>query len=107
MAWSNQQRKAHSARLKAAWAKKKAEIPVAVSAEAEFQVDMVNRPPHYTFGKYEPADVADDWYGTEPLLWNANKYIARWDKKGDAIENLEKAIWYLSRKIGQLKGGRS
>jgi len=67
------------------------------------QNDTVNHPSHYTFSKYEVADVADEWYPHEPLLWNSNKYLARWDKKGDPIENLEKAIWYIQRKINQLK----
>lgn len=66
--------------------------------------DLVNHPPHYTFGKYEVIDVLMDWFGSEPLLWNATKYLARWDKKGDAIQNLEKAVWYINKKIEQLKG---
>jgi hypothetical protein len=65
--------------------------------------DMVNHPAHYTAGKYEVADVADDWYANDPHLWNATKYMARWDKKGDPIENLEKAIWFINRKINKLK----
>lgn len=70
---------------------------------AERENNMVNHPPHYTFSKYEVADVADEWFGTEPLLWNATKYLARWDKKGDAVENLEKAVWFIKRKIDKIK----
>ena len=68
-----------------------------------FEEDMVNYPSHYTFSEFEVADVADAWYPDEPHLWNANKYMARWNKKGDPVENLEKAIWYLKRKINILK----
>lgn len=66
--------------------------------------DLVNHPPHYTFGKYEVVYVLQDWFPNEPLLWNATKYLPRWDKKGDPIENLEKAVWYINKKIEQLKG---
>ena len=68
-----------------------------------FEEDMVNHPSHYTFSEYEVVDVADAWYPDEPHLWNANKYMARWNKKGDPVENLEKAIWYLKRKLNILK----
>lgn len=71
---------------------------------ADAKVDMVNHPPHYTKGKYEAADVLDDWFLTEPHLWNAGKYMSRWDAKGDPVENLEKAIWFINRKISYLKG---
>ena len=67
------------------------------------EVDMVNHPPHYTSGKYEVIDVLEDWFAHEPLLWQTVKYLGRWDKKGDPLENLEKAEFYLKRKIQQLK----
>jgi hypothetical protein len=69
--------------------------------------DMVNRPSHYTFGKYEVIDVLEDWFPNEPLLWQVCKYLPRWDKKGDPLENLEKAEYYLKRKIAQLKEQRN
>lgn len=68
--------------------------------------DPVNHPAHYTFGNVEVIDVLEQWFLREPLLWQVGKYIARWDKKGDAIENLEKAQFYLLRKIEQLKAAR-
>ena len=69
-------------------------------------IDLVNHPPHYTSGKYEVIDVLEDWFAHEPLLWQVAKYIARWDKKGDKLENLEKAEFYLKRKIEQLKNAK-
>ncbi len=68
------------------------------------QFDMVRHPPHYTAGRFEVIDVLEDWFEFEPLLWQVGKYIARWDKKGDALENLEKAALYLNRKISKLMG---
>jgi len=32
-------------------------------------------------------------------LGNALKYIWRADLKGDAIEDLQKAVWYINREI--------
>lgn len=34
---------------------------------------------------------------------NAVKYIWRADDKGDPIENLEKAIWYLQDEVKRIK----
>lgn len=38
-------------------------------------------------------------------LGNAVKYIWRSGLKGDAIEDLKKARWYLDREIARLGGG--
>ena len=67
------------------------------------EVDMVNHPPHYTSGRYEVIDVLEDWFPNDPHLFIIVQYLARWDKKGDPLENLEKAEFYLKRKIEQLK----
>jgi hypothetical protein len=61
--------------------------------------DAVNHPSHYTFGKYEVADVLEDWFPADPLLWQAGKYIARAAHKGRTLEDLKKAAWYLARRI--------
>jgi hypothetical protein len=61
--------------------------------------DPVNHPGHYTFGKYEVIDVLEDWFPADPLLWQVGKYIARAGRKGDALEDLKKAAWYLNRRI--------
>lgn len=63
--------------------------------------DMVNRPPHYTFGKYEVLDVLQDWFSQEPLLWQTVKYLARAGRKGPMMEDLRKAEFYLKRRIEQ------
>ncbi len=65
--------------------------------------DPVNRPAHYTFGRFEVIDVLSDWFPTNPLLWNVGKYIARAGRKGDAVEDLKKARFYLDREIARLE----
>lgn len=65
--------------------------------------DMVNHPPHYTFGKYEVLDVIEDW----GLNYNRScviKYIARAGKKQNELEDLKKARFYLDREIHNLGG---
>jgi hypothetical protein len=64
--------------------------------------DMVNHPPHYTAGGIETIDFIE----AKKLgynLGNVIKYITRSDLKGDKLENLEKAQWYLNREINNLK----
>lgn len=72
--------------------------------------DMVNHPPHYTFGQFEVIDVIEDW-GLNYHMGNAVKYVARADRKGDPIENIDKAIWYLQRererRLGEQTGEES
>ena len=65
----------------------------------------VVKPVHYTFGKYEVIDILEDWFPQDPLLWQVGKYIARAGRKGSAVEDLEKAKFYLERKIARLKDG--
>lgn len=65
--------------------------------------DPINHPPHYAFGKHEPIDVIEDWQlGFN--LGNTVKYIACAGRKGDALEDLRKARWYLEREIKRLSG---
>lgn len=60
--------------------------------------DPVNHPPHYTS---HPSGI-ECIQITEHMsfcLGNALKYIWRSDLKGNAIEDLQKARWYLDREI--------
>ena len=61
-------------------------------------VDMINHPPHYTFGeKFEVIDVIDNWGITFGFcIGSAIKYIARAQYKGNRIEDLKKAKWYIN-----------
>jgi len=59
--------------------------------------DAVNSPAHYCEGRsIEPLDVIEDWeLGYH--LGNALKYISRAGRKGNAAQDIRKAIFYLSR----------
>ena len=64
--------------------------------------DNVNNPKHYTS---HPSGI-EAIQITEHMnfcLGNAMKYIWRADLKLDAIEDLEKARWYLDREIARRK----
>lgn len=63
-------------------------------------VDMVNHPPHYRAGGIETIDFIEA-KGLNYHLGNVVKYVTRADLKGDRIENLKKAKWYLDREIAQ------
>ena len=68
------------------------------------KVDMVNKPPHYTS---HPSGV-ECIQITEHMgfnLGNALKYIWRADLKNNAIEDLEKAVFYVNREIAKRKNG--
>ena len=66
--------------------------------------DMVNHPPHYTS---HPSGV-ECIQITEHMgfcIGNAVKYLWRADMKGRAIEDLEKARFYIDREISKRKAG--
>jgi hypothetical protein len=67
-----------------------------------YMAERVSHPAHYTFGKYEVIDVLEDWFGSDPLLWQVGKYLARAGRKCDTLEDLLKAQWYLKRRIDNL-----
>lgn len=64
--------------------------------------DPVNHPAHYTAGGIETIDFIE----AKRLgynLGNVIKYITRSGLKGNQLEDLRKAQWYLSREIATLK----
>ena len=70
--------------------------------------DPVNHPSHYTDGRIEVIDFIED-KGFGFCLGNAVKYISRAGKKDPGcphkeIEDLQKAIWYINRRIKELEG---
>lgn len=85
------------------WEQKQKEgLSSRVPVEQEQEHDMVNHPPHYTFGRFEVIDVIEDWK-LDFHRANAVKYIARSRHKGSEVQDLEKAIWYLQRRVALLK----
>ncbi len=73
--------------------------------------DNVNRPEHYAGTQIEVIDYIED-KGLGFCLGNVIKYVSRAGRKHSAgmddkekeIQDLEKAKWYLERRIFELKG---
>ena len=64
--------------------------------------DSVNHPAHYTAGGIETIDFIE----AKKLnynLGNVIKYLTRADHKGNKLEDLRKAQWYLTREINSTK----
>lgn len=71
--------------------------------------DAVKNPSHYCGKKYEVIDLIED-YGLSYCLGNVAKYICRAGKKypGDKkkeLQDLNKAKWYLDRRIEEFHNG--
>lgn len=65
--------------------------------------DMINHPVHYrSQTDLEAIDVIED-FELGYHLGNAVKYILRAGKKGEMLEDLKKAHWYLEREISRLE----
>lgn len=64
--------------------------------------EQVNHPAHYNAGRFEVIDVIEDWQ-LGFSLGNAVKYIARAPHKGDPVQDLRKAAWYLQREIERIE----
>lgn len=64
----------------------------------------VDHPDHYggADNPYEAIKVVEAW-GLDFHLGNVVKYVSRAGKKGDELEDLKKARWYLERKIAHLE----
>lgn len=61
--------------------------------------DIINSPAHYKAANgMESIDVIEV-FGLGFRLGNVVKYILRAGKKGDRLEDLKKARWYLDREI--------
>lgn len=62
--------------------------------------ETVNHPAHYggRDNPYEAIKIIEAWR-LNFHLGNALKYIIRAGNKGDDIEDLKKAAWYLNREI--------
>jgi hypothetical protein len=76
--------------------------PNAVASMALHGEDKVNHPSHYKVGGIETIDFIE----AKSLgynLGNVVKYITRADHKGNKLEDLKKAQWYLNRAIKNLE----
>lgn len=71
------------------------------TVELPKQEDVINHPSHYTRGKIEVIDFIEDQQ-LPYHLGNVIKYVARAGHKGDKLEDLKKARWYLDRYINEV-----
>jgi hypothetical protein len=76
---------------------------------AEIKHDAVHHPSHYTSSPAKcsacghPIECIDVVEHMGFNIGNATKYAWRAGKKGDAITDLKKSIWYLLREIANLE----
>lgn len=72
-----------------------------IEKEQDMKNDNVNSPAHYRQGGIEcieaiKASMSEEGF-RDYLKGNVMKYIWRYKHKGKAIEDIEKALWYLNR----------
>lgn len=60
--------------------------------------DMIKRPEHYCFSKFEPKDVIREW-GLNFNLGSAVKYIARAGRKQESFLALRLKLWRLRERM--------
>jgi hypothetical protein len=67
--------------------------------------ETVNHPPHYGGDTtYEVIKVIEAWgLNASFCLGNVIKYVARAPFKGNALEDLKKARWYLDHEIQRME----
>ena len=70
------------------------------------EVDVVNNPQHYNTGNIECIEAIQESMSVEGfkgyLKGNTMKYLWRYDYKGKASEDLQKAGWYLNKLIKEV-----
>lgn len=72
--------------------------------------DLVNSPQHYKQGRIEAIEVIEDVAaGADDavsgyLVGQVLKYVLRMWHKGNAVQDAQKAEWYLRRLIARLQG---
>lgn len=66
--------------------------------------DAVNHPKHYTDGRIEVIEFIED-KKLDYHIGNAVKYVCRAGKKSPQteVQDLQKAVWYINRKISNLQ----
>ena len=65
------------------------------------KTNPVDHPTHYNSGSIEVIDAIEDWK-LDFSLGNVVKYVARSPHKGNQLEDLKKAQWYLNREVSKL-----
>jgi hypothetical protein len=70
--------------------------------------DPVNQPKHYKVGEVESIDYIYQQLGSgakDYLLGNVHKYLHRHRFKGQTIQDLKKAQWYLQKLVMEEEQG--
>lgn len=71
--------------------------------------DNVNKPSHYASGDIECIDAIKASMTREAFLGylkgNIQKYVWRYEKKINPVEDLKKARWYMSRLVEEVEVG--
>ena len=66
-------------------------------------MDNINNPAHYNHSSIETIDIIknsmDESMYQGYLVGNVLKYICRYKYKGEELDDLKKARWYLTRLI--------
>ena len=70
------------------------------------EADPVNKPEHYQYSSIQPIDVIDAWE-LDFYLGSVIKYLSRYQRKGKPLEDLEKALWFLTKKIEKIEKNES
>tara|TARA_R110000787_G_scaffold85518_1_gene182398 strand:+ start:4175 stop:4381 length:207 start_codon:yes stop_codon:yes gene_type:complete len=65
----------------------------------------VDHPVHYNEGNIEAINIIEAW-SLNFSVGNVIKYMLRAPHKGEQLEDLEKAKWYLERHIENVKKGQ-
>ena len=69
--------------------------------------DPVNHPNHYKQGNRETIEVIKDYMTSDEfagyLKGNIIKYVGRFKFKGNPLQDLKKANWYLNKLINEVE----
>lgn len=72
--------------------------------------NVIDHPSHYRGTKYECIEVMADILTLAQLkgfcIGNAFKYLWRAGKKGDMLEDIKKASWYLDYLVGAMANAK-
>ena len=81
-------------------------IPEGRQVCSNCEIDPI-KPNYYNDTKIAPIDVIEDW-GLDFCLGSALKYIKRAGKKDNnpSVQDLNKVIWYVKRRIQELEEAR-
>jgi len=73
-------------------------IEAAKESDPIAQPDMVNHPKHYNVEGFEVIDIIEA-FNLNFAMGSALKYLLRAERKGNKVQDLQKAIWCIQREI--------